>query len=121
MRVDKNFQSYNSEILKNIKGAFEGIEVKNLEKIRKEVQENTKEIQKISNEELKKIIEEIRKKLDYLNKYLKIEIDQDLEIPIVKILEKETNRVIRQIPPEYLLELMKKIDQLLGILIDERV
>jgi len=33
-----------------------------------------------------------------LSKYLKIDIDQELEIPVVKIMEKDTNRVIRQIP-----------------------
>ena len=121
MRIEKNFHQYNSEILKNVKNAFEVIEVKNFESVKKELKENAGEVEKVSNEELRRIIEEIRKKLDYLNKYLKIEIDQDLEIPVVKILEKETNKVIRQIPPEYILELMKKIDQLLGILIDERV
>lgn len=59
--------------------------------------------------------------MDYLNKYLKIEIDQDLEIPVVKIIERDTNRIIRQIPPEYLLELMKRIDEMLGVLLNERV
>jgi flagellar protein FlaG len=56
-----------------------------------------------------------------LSKYLKIDIDQELEIPVVKIMEKDTNRVIRQIPPEYLLELMKRIDQLLGLLMERKV
>jgi flagellar protein FlaG len=56
-----------------------------------------------------------------LSKYLKIDIDQELEIPVVKIMEKDTNRVIRQIPPDYLLELMKRIDQLLGLLMERKV
>jgi flagellar protein FlaG len=56
-----------------------------------------------------------------LSKYLKIDIDQELEMPVVKIMEKDTNRVIRQIPPDYLLELMKRIDQLLGLLMERKV
>ena len=71
------------------------------------------------SEELQKLIEEIRKKFDMLSKYLKIDIDTELENPVAKIIERDTNRVIRQIPPEYLLELMKKIDQMLGILLNK--
>jgi len=75
----------------------------------------------LSREELQRILQEIRRKLDYMNKYLKIDIDDQLEIPVVKIFERDTNRLIRQIPPDYLLELMKRIDQMLGILLSERV
>lgn len=83
-------------------------------------QEETKE-KRINTEELNKLIEEIKRKFDMLNKYLRIDIDTDLEIPVAKIIERDTNRVIRQIPPEYLLELMKRIDQMLGILLDREV
>ncbi|MDW8032664.1 MAG: flagellar protein FlaG [Aquificaceae bacterium] len=50
-----------------------------------------------------------------------MDIDRELEIPVVKIIERDTNRIIRQIPPEYLLELMKRIDQMLGILLQKEV
>lgn len=83
-------------------------------------QEETKE-KRINTEELNKLIEEVKRKFDMLNKYLRIDIDTDLEIPVAKIIERDTNRVIRQIPPEYLLELMKRIDQMLGILLDREV
>jgi flagellar protein FlaG len=76
---------------------------------------------KLSSEELQRIIQEIKRKLDYLNRYLKIDIDQDLEIPVVKIFEKDTNRLIRQIPPDHLLQIMKRIDQMLGVFLNERV
>jgi len=73
------------------------------------------------SEELKRILEELQRRLDLFNKQLKIEIDRELDIPVVKIVDKETNEVIRQIPPEYLLKLMKNIDQMLGLLVNERV
>jgi len=75
----------------------------------------------LSREELQRVIQEIKRKLDYMNRYLRIDIDDQLEIPVVKIFERDTNRLIRQIPPEYLLELMKRIDQMLGVLLNERV
>ena len=95
-----------------------------LRKMQKEVEQQIKEAQaerKINPEELQRLLEEIKRKFDMLSKYLKIDIDQDLEIPVVKIMERDTNKVIRQIPPDYLLELMKRIDQLLGLLIEKEV
>lgn len=90
----------------------------------KEIERRTEEVLKQVNareRELQKVIQEIRKKLDYLNRYLKIDIDDQLEIPVVKIFEKDTNRLIRQIPPDHLLELMRRIDEMLGVLLSERV
>ena len=98
----------------------------NLERMQRELREEVQSSviepekqQRTNSEEIQKLVEEIRKKFDLLSKYLRIEIDQDLEIPVAKIMEKETNRVIRQIPPDYLLSLMKKIDQMLGILLEK--
>ncbi len=94
------------------------------ESVRKNIEQRTRELvqeARLSNDELQRIIQEIRRKLDYLNRYLKIDIDDQLEIPVVKIFERDTNRLIRQIPPEHLLNLMKRIDQMLGILLSERV
>jgi flagellar protein FlaG len=95
-----------------------------LRKLQREVDQQVQDAQEkrdVKPEELQKLIEEVKKKFDMLSKYLKIDIDQELEIPVVKIMERDTNRVIRQIPPDYLLELMKRIDQLLGLLVEREV
>jgi flagellar protein FlaG len=95
-----------------------------LKKLQREVEQQVQEAQEkrdVKPEELQRLIEEVKRKFDMLSKYLKIDIDQELEIPVVKIMEKDTNRVIRQIPPDYLLELMKRIDQLLGLLVEREV
>ncbi len=95
-----------------------------LRKLQREVNQQVQDAQEkrdVKPEELQKLIEEVKKKFDMLSKYLKIDIDQELEIPVVKIMERDTNRVIRQIPPDYLLELMKRIDQLLGLLVEREV
>ncbi len=95
-----------------------------LRKLQEEVDQQVQDAQEkrdVKPEELQKLIEEVKRKFDMLSKYLKIDIDQELEIPVAKIMEKDTNRVIRQIPPEYLLELMKRIDQLLGLLMERKV
>jgi flagellar protein FlaG len=95
-----------------------------LKKLQREVEQqvqDTQEKRDIKPEELQKLIEEVKRKFDMLSKYLKIDIDRELEMPVVKIMERDTNKVIRQIPPDYLLELMKRIDQLLGLLVEREV
>ncbi|GAB6065961.1 flagellar protein FlaG [Aquifex pyrophilus] len=120
MRIERG-DGFDWSSLKEVQQNILQDSAKNLEKFRNEMRKEAQKTRKISNEEIQKIIEEIKKKLDYLNKYLKIEIDKELEMPVVKIIEKDTNKVIRQIPPEYLLELMKRIDEMLGVLLNERV
>jgi len=93
-----------------------------LKKLQREVDQQVQDVQEkrdVKPEELQKLMEEVKRKFDMLGKYLKIDIDRELEMPVVKIMERDTNRVIRQIPPDYLLELMKRIDQLLGLLVEK--
>lgn len=88
-------------------------DTKNLENLMKEQLKNP--------EELKKLIEELQNKISYLNKSLKIEIDRDINEPIIKIVEVETNKVIRQIPPDYMINIIKNINKMLGALFNEKV
>jgi flagellar protein FlaG len=104
--------------------SFEYVDNGALRKLQREVDQQVQDAQEkrdIKSEELQKLIEEVKRKFDMLSKYLKIDIDQELEIPVVKIMERDTNRVIRQIPPDYLLELMKRIERLLGLLVEREV
>ncbi len=80
-----------------------------------------KELEKLDKEQIENLFKDIKEKFDYMNKYLKIEIDKDLHEPVVKIIDKKTNEVVRQIPPEYLLDLAKKIDKLVGLLFSKEV
>lgn len=48
-------------------------------------------------------------------------IDRDTNMVVIKIKDPETGEVLRQIPPELALKLAKNIQELLGVLMDERV
>jgi len=81
--------------------------------IQKKREEFWKELQQILKN-LDKYLERINRILDPLRKELRVEIDQDLNIPIFKIIDKETNEVIRQIPLEEILKLIKNIEKFLN-------
>lgn len=87
----------------------------NLDSKRKE------ETVKTTPEVIEKIVEDLKKKLSMLNTQLEIQIDKDTDIVVVKVIDRETNKVIRQIPPEYVLKIAKYLDEIAGILYNEKV
>jgi flagellar protein FlaG len=50
---------------------------------------------------------------------LRIRVDNETERVVVKVVEQESGEVIRQIPPEELLELEKYLSSLKGLLLQE--
>ncbi|MCD6548726.1 MAG: flagellar protein FlaG [Thermodesulfobacterium sp.] len=81
----------------------------NIQKEREEIQRELERVFK----NLDRYLERINQVLNPLNKELRVEIDQELNIPIFKIINKETNEIIRQIPLEEILKLIKSIEKFL--------
>lgn len=73
-----------------------------------------------NTEELKKILEELQNKISYLNKSLKIELNEEIKQPVVKIVDITNNQVIRQIPPDYVINIIRNINKMLGALVNEK-
>ena len=65
-----------------------------------------------------------QKKLKKFREVLKSEaefqIDRSTGMVIVKIKDKDTGQIIRQIPPDVVVKLARTIDEFLGMLLDER-
>ncbi|PLV59858.1 flagellar protein FlaG [Thermotoga sp. KOL6] len=82
-------------------------------------------MKKQQEEDVQKAIEEFSKKMERLRKIFRGEAefkyDKEINMVIVKIRDTETGELIRQIPPEVMVKLAKSINELLGILMDERV
>jgi len=79
------------------------------------------QIKNLNEEQLKELMDNLKQKFEYYSKYLKIEIDKDLHQPIVKIIDQKTNEVIKQIPPEEILKIMKKIEEMIGVLFKKEI
>jgi flagellar protein FlaG len=70
----------------------------------------------------------VREAVDRINAFLKsaqrdlnIEIDKDTGIVVVKVVDRESGEVIRQIPPEEALAIAKNLDTAQGVLFRSRV
>jgi len=74
-----------------------------------------------SPEEVEGLVEEVDSFLESLSIKLSFEMSEDTEEPVVKVVDSETGDVIRQIPPEVLMKLREKMQELQGILFDQKV
>ena len=55
-----------------------------------------------------------------VNRTLEFNIDQDSGRMVVQIKDSQTNQVIRQIPPDYVLKLAKQLGEVKGLLFEEK-
>ncbi|MBN8440728.1 MAG: flagellar protein FlaG [Thauera sp.] len=70
--------------------------------------------------ELQKALEDVAKAVAPMAQSLQFSVDDDLGRTVVKVLDTETNEVIRQIPSEEVLAISKAVDKLQGLLIKQQ-
>lgn len=86
-----------------------------------------KDSKRDSNQDSKKSIEqalsEFEEGLGKLNDLyegdMKIEINKEAHMKVVKIIDSESGEVMREIPPKEMVELAKNINELIGMLFDK--
>jgi flagellar protein FlaG len=75
----------------------------------------------LSSEELAKSVSEIQERLDSMGTKLNFALDESTESIIVQVTNKQSGELVRQIPSEEMLELKVKLENLMGILFDQKV
>ena len=79
-----------------------------------------KEDIKIADKDKLKIkVDESNKKI--ADKRIKFEIHEKTNRIIVKLIDKDTDKVIKELPEEEFLEMVAKIEDFIGMFVDERV
>ncbi len=94
------------------------------EKKPKEQVLNQQELQQIKqdlrNEELEKAVEQTNRIIFKDDNRFEFKIHERTGRMMVKLINKETDEVVKEIPPEKILDLVASIWDLVGILVDER-
>lgn len=75
----------------------------------------------LDSEALEKLAEELNENFKIFNAAISFSVDKDTSKTVITILDRETEEVIREIPPEELLELAAKLTEIIGRLVDETV
>ena len=68
---------------------------------------------------LEKAVEESNKMAQIMNSQIRFNIDHDTGQVIVKVINKETHEVIRQIPSEEMVKLASRAEELRGLIFNE--
>lgn len=72
----------------------------------------------ISREDLENSVSEINNVLDKVNKRLSFRVHDGSERMMVYVIDNKTNEVVREVPPEKFLDVIARIREFVGLLID---
>jgi len=80
--------------------------------------EPVKELPPAEMAELEKAVENLNHALQDIKRELRFSVDDDTGRTIVKVINADTDEVVRQIPSEQLLNAVRHMDQQAGLLLD---
>lgn len=71
-------------------------------------------------EQLKSVLQEVQKAVAPVAQSLQFTIDHDTGKTVVKVMDMDTNKVLRQFPTEEVLAMAKSLDKLQGLLLNQK-
>ena len=74
----------------------------------------------LDNREIHDAIDKLNQTAQIFNKRIKLSIHEESKRVVVKILDNETDKVIREIPAKEVLNFISKLHESIGILIDKK-
>lgn len=77
--------------------------------------------EKISREQVRQLTQELRDVTQAFNKRLSFSYNEELEQMVVKVIDRETDTVIKELPPSELQRVHLRIREAIGLLLDESV
>ena len=86
-----------------------------------QAQGGSKAQQQQQSEQLKKAIAEMNTKINNSNEEAVFGVHEDTNRIMIKIMDKDTKEVIKEFPPEKTLDMIAKIWEMAGILVDEKL
>lgn len=83
-------------------------------------EELQRQAQPLSKDEAEDLAEKMNAAAELFNKTVEFKVFEGSRI-IIRVIDRSTNEVLTEFPPERLLEALRSMERSLGILIDERV
>ena len=81
----------------------------------------TEKLENFNAEIFKNAVEELNHNIKMFNSQLSFSVDDNTGKTVIKVSERETNKVIREIPPEALLRLASKLNEIIGMMFDLKI
>ncbi len=74
-----------------------------------------------SSPDPEKYLDDILRFTNLFNRKLKFSVNRQLQQVVVKVVDRDTDKVIKEIPPEALQRLHERMQEVMGLLIDEEI
>lgn len=74
-----------------------------------------------SSKERDGILKQLNKTLEAFDTHVSLSFDEKSRQTIIKVIDSDTGKVVRQIPNEQLLRISERITELLGVIYDEKM
>ena len=87
----------------------------------KPLQEKKEYNQQELEDEVRESVKDVNEIVDKVKESLSFQIHEDTEELMVQVIDVNTEEVIKELPPEEMLDLKARIHEMVGILIDEKV
>lgn len=89
----------------------------------KEVDQPRKALQKEERtaEEIMKDLDAVNTQLRIMNRSIQFSIDERSHDIVVRVVDRESGEVIREVPPESLMKLRERMAEISGLLVEEKV
>jgi len=110
-------QSLNSEGAK-------GEQVRNVNKIARNAnttRDQQEELEEFTEEQIEEGVETLNESVEALHKGLKFEIHEESDRMHVQVVDVIEDEVLKELPPEEILDMLGRIQEMVGIIIDEKV
>lgn len=78
-----------------------------------------REREQLTREQIEQYTEELRRVSQAFNKRLSFNYNEELRLMSVKVIDRDTDRVIKELPPSELLRVHMRIREAIGLLLDE--
>src|SRR5690606_28147026 len=83
--------------------------------------EGGKEEESSSIERLEEKVKQLNETVEIFHKQIHFQIHKGTNRIMVQVIEKATEEVISEIPPEKILDLVARIEEMIGLIVDKRV
>ena len=85
---------------------------------KQEIKKGDKTSKVLSEKDLKNLIDTLEKGIQQFNRRLKFDINKEINRIVIKVIDRDTDKVIREIPPSEIQNLLMKIREAIGLLYD---
>jgi flagellar protein FlaG len=78
-------------------------------------------LRQLTKDDVEKGIEDMNRALSMMNRSLKFTVHEETGKLMVQVIDKESNKIITEIPPQILLDIEARIERFIGILFDKKI